>query len=89
MLWIFSPGLNTSVCGNHRIMFRVGILRDVEVLLHRSFGVGEETPLGPHRRAELLQSACVIRQLIVRQNAAGCEVIAQRRIPLNFIFLLE
>ncbi len=45
---------------NHRIMLRVGILRDVEVLLNRSFGVGEEGPLGAHRRAELLESVVVI-----------------------------
>src|ERR1700683_2304015 len=44
---------------NHRIMLRVGILRDVEVLLNRSFGVGEEGPLGTHRRAELLASGGV------------------------------
>ena len=45
---------------NHRIMLRVGILRDVEGLLNRSFGVGEEGPLGAHRRAELLDSVVVI-----------------------------
>ena len=45
---------------NHRIMLRVGILHDVEVLLNRSFGVGEEGPLGAHRRAELLESVVVI-----------------------------
>ena len=45
---------------NHRIMLRVGILRDVEVLLNCSVGVGEEGPLGAHRRAELLESMMII-----------------------------
>ena len=45
---------------NHRIMFRVGILRNVEILLNCSFGVGEEGPLGAHRCAELLESVVVI-----------------------------
>src|ERR1700735_1961879 len=45
---------------NHRIMLRVGILRDVEVFLNGSFGVGEEGPLGTHRRTELLESVVVI-----------------------------
>src|SRR5271154_4305441 len=45
---------------NHRIMLRVGILRDVEVLLNRSVGVGEEGPLGAHRRTELLESMVVV-----------------------------
>jgi len=40
-------GLEHECVRNHRIMLRVGILRDVEVLLNRSFGVGEEGPLGP------------------------------------------
>ncbi len=39
---------------NHRIVLGVGVLRDVEVLLHRSVGVGEEGRLGANRRAELL-----------------------------------
>jgi hypothetical protein len=43
-----------------RIMLRVGILRDVEVLLNRSFGVGEEGPLGTHRRAKLLESVVAV-----------------------------
>ena len=41
-------------------MLRVGILRNVEVLLNNPVGVGEEGPLGAHRRAELLQSVMVI-----------------------------
>ena len=41
-------------------MLRVGILGDVQVLLNRSFGVGEEGPLGAHRCAELLKSMVVI-----------------------------
>src|SRR5580704_2737339 len=32
---------------NHRIMLRVGVFRDVEVLLNGSVGVREEGPLGP------------------------------------------
>jgi hypothetical protein len=40
-------------------MLRVGILRDVEVLLNRSFGVGEEGPLGTHR-AKLLESVVAV-----------------------------
>ena len=45
---------------NHRIVLRVGIFRDVEVLLNGSAGVGEEGPLGAHRRAELLESVVVV-----------------------------
>jgi hypothetical protein len=45
---------------NHRIVLRVGILRDVEVLLNGSLGVGEEGPLGTNRRAELPESVVVI-----------------------------
>ena len=45
---------------NHRIVLRVGVLRDIEVLLNRSIGVGEEGPLGAQRRAEFLQSVMVI-----------------------------
>ena len=55
-----SPGLSTRRVRNHRIVLGVGILCDVEVLLDRSVGVGEEGPLGAQRRAELLESMVVI-----------------------------
>jgi hypothetical protein len=42
----FYPKIAVAIC----------IFRDVEVLLNLSVGVGEEGPLGAHRRAELLQS---------------------------------
>jgi hypothetical protein len=42
-------------------MFWVGILRDVEVLLDRPVGVGEEGPLGAYRRPKLLECVVVIR----------------------------
>src|SRR5271170_3925141 len=45
---------------DHRIIFRVGVFGDVEVLLNDSVGVGEEGPLGAHRCAELLQRVVVI-----------------------------
>ena len=41
-------------------MVGVGVLLDVEVLLDRSPGVGEERPLGADRRAELLQLVVLV-----------------------------
>ena len=67
-------------------MLRVGVLRDVEVPLNRSFGVGEEGPLGAHRRAELLQSAVVmggVEIVVFGVCIAGC-----RRLPV-IIYLEE
>ncbi len=54
------PRLEHERMRDHRIMLRVSVLRDVEVLLNGSLGVGEEGPLGAHRRAEFPQSVVVI-----------------------------
>jgi hypothetical protein len=40
---------------DHRVVVRVGVLLDVEVLLDDPSGVGEEGPPGADRVAELLQ----------------------------------
>src|SRR5262249_8969515 len=40
---------------DHRVVLRVGVLLDVEVLLNGSLRVGEEGPLGSDRRPELLE----------------------------------
>ena len=45
---------------NHRIMFGVGVLRDIEILLNYSAGVGEERPLRADRCSELLDCVVVI-----------------------------
>ena len=45
---------------DHRIVLRVGVFRDIQILLNGSVGVGEEGPLGAHRSAELLQSVVVV-----------------------------
>ena len=39
---------------DHRVVLRIGVLLDVEVLLHRAIGVGQERPLRADRRAQLL-----------------------------------
>ena len=41
-------------------MLGVGVLLDVEVLLHRPLGVGEEGPLGADRGAELLELVMLV-----------------------------
>ena len=41
-------------------MFRVGVLRDVEVSLDGAIWVGEEGPLGADRRAELLARVMIV-----------------------------
>ena len=55
-----SPGLSTSVCGIIGLCSGSVYSCNVEVLLNRSVGVGEEGPLGADRRAELLESVVVI-----------------------------
>jgi hypothetical protein len=45
---------------NHRIVFGVGILLDVEVFLNFSLRVGEEGPLGADRRTKLLNRVVVV-----------------------------
>src|SRR3954471_8316754 len=46
--------------GNHRVVVRVGVLLDVEVLLDDAPGVGEEGPLGADRVAELLEGVVLV-----------------------------
>src|ERR1700733_3057863 len=53
-------GLEHECVRDHRIMLRVGVFRDIEILLNLPVGVGEEGPLGAQRRAELLESVVVI-----------------------------
>src|SRR3954465_10144822 len=49
------PGLEHERVGDHRVVFGVGVLLDVEVLLDAALRVREERPLGADRSAELLQ----------------------------------
>jgi len=53
-------GVSTSMYGDHRIVLRVGISHDIEVLLNGSFGIRETGPLGTYRRSKLLQGVVVI-----------------------------
>src|SRR5580698_8291392 len=39
---------------NHWIVLGIGVLLDVEILLHNSFRIGQKRPLRADRRAELL-----------------------------------
>jgi hypothetical protein len=41
-------------------MVRVGVLLDVQILLHRSARIREKRPLRPHGRAEFLEHMVVI-----------------------------
>ena len=45
---------------NHRIVLGIGVLLDVEIFLHRSLRIGQERPLGPDGRTELLQGVMVV-----------------------------
>src|SRR5580704_1256376 len=45
---------------DHGVVLGVGVLLDVQVLLDRTAGIGQEGPLGAHRRAELLQGVMVV-----------------------------
>ena len=45
---------------DHRVVVRIGVLGDVEVLLDCSAGVGQERPRGADRRAELLQRVVLV-----------------------------
>src|ERR1700722_18569140 len=42
------PRLQHQRMRDHRVVFGVGIFRDIELFLNRSFRVGEEGPLGAH-----------------------------------------
>jgi hypothetical protein len=54
-------GLEHEGVGDHRVVARVGVLLDVQVLLDGSTRVGEKVPLRPDRGAELLQCVVVVR----------------------------
>ena len=54
------PRLEHERVRDHRVVLGVGVLLDVEVLLDRPSGVGEEGPLGADRRAELLQRVVLV-----------------------------
>ena len=60
MLWIDEPRLEHERVRDHRVVLRVGVLLDVEVLLDDPLGVGEERPLRADRRAELLAAVVVV-----------------------------
>ncbi len=54
------PGLQHERVRDHRVVVGVGVLLDVEVLLHRAPGVREERPLRADRGAELLRRVMVV-----------------------------
>jgi hypothetical protein len=54
------PGLEHQRVRDHRVVCRVGVLRDVEVLLDGALRVGEECPLGADRRAEFLKRVVIV-----------------------------
>ena len=60
MLWIDEPRLEHERVRDHRVVLRVGVLLDVEVLLDGAVRVREEGPLGADRRAELLERVVVV-----------------------------
>jgi hypothetical protein len=45
---------------NHRVVLRIGVLLNVEVLLHLAARVGEEGPLGADRRTKFLERVVVV-----------------------------
>ena len=73
MLWIDEPGLEHERVRDHRVVVGVGVLLDVEVLLHDPLRVREERPLGADRRAELLR-ACGARRS--RSSRSACSATA-------------
>jgi hypothetical protein len=56
------PRLEHERVRDHRVVLRVGVLLDVEVLLDRALRVGEEGPLRADRRTELLARVVVVRR---------------------------
>jgi hypothetical protein len=46
-------GLEHKRVRDHRVVFGVGVLLDVEILLDASFRIGQERPLGTDGRTEL------------------------------------
>src|SRR4051794_32249777 len=48
-------GLENERVGDHRVVLRVGVLLDVELLLRGAAGVRQEGPVGAERRAELFE----------------------------------
>jgi hypothetical protein len=54
------PGLEHQRVGDHRVVHRVGVLLDVQIVLHRPVRVGQEGPPGADRRAKLQQRAVVV-----------------------------
>src|SRR5215203_4647887 len=54
------PGLEHERVRNHRVVVRVGVLLDVEVLLDDALRVREEWPLGADRRPEFLERVVLV-----------------------------
>src|SRR6266567_6646434 len=54
------PRLEYQRVRDHGVVLGVGVLGDVQVLLDGPTGIGQEGPLGAHRRAELLQGVMVV-----------------------------
>ena len=61
---MMSPGLEHERVRDHRVVMGVGVLLDVEVLLHLAPGVGEERPLGADRGAELARSTMLSVEIV-------------------------
>jgi hypothetical protein len=53
-------GLQNECVRDHRVVLRIGVLLDVQVLLHPAARIGEECPLRADRRAELLELVVVV-----------------------------
>jgi hypothetical protein len=56
------PGLEDERMRDHRVVARIRVLLDVQILLDGSPGIGQKGPLCPHRGAELLQRVVVVRR---------------------------
>ena len=56
------PWLEHDRVGDHRVVVGVGVLGDVEVLLHLAAGVGQEGPVG----ADQSRNSLVLRMLSVQ-----------------------
>jgi hypothetical protein len=54
------PRLEHEGVRDHRVVLGVGVLGDVEVLLDRPPGIGQEGPRGADRCAELLQRVVLV-----------------------------
>ena len=46
--------------GDHRVIVGIGILRDVEILLHDAILIVQERPMGPHPEAQIIDEDEVI-----------------------------